>query len=104
MLLMEVYSASGIISPEPIPFYPPDWHLHRGIERYLDGVMQYAREVAEAEPGDVALFKFGRSFAHGAVVVEWPRLIHAWHNAGVVYGDASQAPLAPRTVRFFSPF
>jgi NlpC/P60 family putative phage cell wall peptidase len=104
MLLVEVYSASGIIPPVSIPFYPPDWHLHRGTERYLDGVMQYASEVAKAEPGDVALFKFGRCFAHGAIVVKWPRLIHAWHNAGVVYGDAIQAPLAPRAVRFFNPF
>ncbi len=104
MLLAEIYTAVGIISPVSVPFYPPDWHLHRSAERYLEGILAYAREIALPEPGDAALFKFGRCFAHGAVVVGWPRLIHAWHGAGVIYGDAHQAPLATREVRFFSPF
>jgi hypothetical protein len=50
------------------------------------------------------VFKFGRCFAHGAIVVEWPRLIHAWHNAGVVYAEATQGQLAGRPVRIFNPF
>jgi hypothetical protein len=50
------------------------------------------------------LFKFGRCFAHGAIVVVWPRLIHAWHNAGVIYADADQGQLAGRAKRFFCPF
>ncbi len=104
MLLVEVYASSKVIPPISVPFYPPDWHLHRSAERYLEGVMRYAQEVDRPAPGDAALFKFGRCFAHGAIVIAWPRLIHAWHNAGVVYGDAGQAPLAGRAVRFFSPF
>lgn len=104
MLLVEIYEAAGAIPNINVPFYPPDWHMHRSAERYLEGVMCYAREIEAPEPGDVALFRFGRCFAHGAIVVAWPRLIHAWHNAGVVYGDVDQAPLAGRAVRFFSPF
>jgi len=105
MLLAEVYEAAGVIPHVDVPFYPPDWHLHRGIERYLEGLMHYAREHAgPPRPGDAVLFKFGRCFAHGAIVVAWPRLIHAWHNAGVVYGDSSQGQLAGRSARFFSPF
>jgi cell wall-associated NlpC family hydrolase len=104
MLLAEVYTACNIVPPMVVPFYPPDWHLHRSADRYLDGVMRHAREVATPGPADIALFKFGRCFAHGAIIVAWPRLIHAWHNAGVTYGDAGQPPLAGRTVRFFCPF
>jgi NlpC/P60 family putative phage cell wall peptidase len=105
MLLAAVYEAVGAIPPVAVPFYPPDWNLHRDAERYLEGVARYAREI-EGPPGvgDVAVFKFGRCFAHGAIVVAWPRLIHAWHNAGVVYADADQPPLRCREVRFFSPF
>ena len=104
-LLAEVYERAGVVPHIDVPFYPPDWNLHRDIERYLEGLMQYAREVeGPARKGDVALFKFGRCFAHGAIVVAWPRLIHAWWNAGVVYGDANQPPLAGRQVRFFDPF
>src|SRR5262249_33983795 len=81
MLLAEVYAACSVVPKISVPFYPPDWHLHRSAERYLDGVTRYAREIEAPGPGDIALFKFGRCFAHGVIVVEWPRLIHAWHNA-----------------------
>ena len=105
MLLAEVYEAAGVVPHVEVPFYPPDWHLHRDAERYLDGVMRYAREIAgPPDLGDVAVFRFGRCFAHGAIVTRWPRLIHAYVRTGVTYGDASGAPLAGRPVRFFSPF
>jgi cell wall-associated NlpC family hydrolase len=105
MLLAEVYHAVGMIPRVDVPFYPPDWNLHRDAERYLQGVMRYAGEIGgPPQRGDVAVFKFGRCFAHGAIVVSWPRLIHAWCDAGVVFGDAAQAPLLGRDVRFFDPF
>lgn len=103
-LLAAVYHSAEVIPAIDISYYPPDWHLHRSDERYMDGLLAYAREVAAPEPGDAALFKFGRCFAHGAVIVEWPRLIHAWNGLGVVRADASKPPLAGRPVRFFSPF
>ena len=109
-LLAEVYEKAGVIPRVEVPFYPPDWNLHRDAERYLEGVTRYAREVSydangdSPQPGNVAVFKFGRCFAHGAIVVTWPRLIHAWHNAGVVYADATQGQLAGRPVRHFDPF
>ena len=110
-LLAEVYERAGVVPHVEVPFYPPDWNLHRDAERYLDGVTQYAREVPTgdshnimAQPADIAVFKFGRCFAHGAIVVAWPRLIHAWHNTGVVYADARQGQLAGRPVRIFNPF
>ena len=103
-LLAAVYEAAGVVPAIEIPFYPPDWHLHRGVERYMDGLLAYAHEVDAAAPGDVALFRFGRCFSHGAIVVEWPRIIHAWHAAGVVRGDAAKPLLAARPPRFFNPF
>jgi cell wall-associated NlpC family hydrolase len=105
MLLAEVYHTAGVIPAIDVPFYPADWNLHRDAERYLEGLMGYAREIdGPPQCGDVAVFKFGRCFAHGAIVVSWPRVIHAWCNAGVVFGDAAQPPLYGRAVRFFDPF
>jgi cell wall-associated NlpC family hydrolase len=105
MLLAEVYEATGVIRHVDVPFYPPDWNLHRDSERYLQGLMRYAREIGgPPQDGDVAVFKFGRCFAHGAIVVSWPRLIHAWCGAGVVFADGDQPPLIGRLVRFFDPF
>jgi cell wall-associated NlpC family hydrolase len=105
MLLAEVYEAAGVIRHVDVPFYPPDWNLHRDAERYIQGLMRYAHEIGgPPQGGDVAVFRFGRCFAHGAIVVSWPRLIHAWCDAGVVFADGGQPPLIGRQVRFFDPF
>ncbi len=105
MLLAEVYEAAGVLSHVEIPFYAPDWNLHRESELYFDGLLDHAVEIeGPPQPGDVALFKFGRCFAHGAIVTEWPHLIHAWIGLGVLTGDATQVPLVRRAVRFFDPF
>jgi NlpC/P60 family putative phage cell wall peptidase len=102
MLLAEVYERAGVTHHIEPPFYVPDWHLHRDAERYLEGLLHYARPIEEPPlPGDVALFRFGRTFSHGAIVTGWPRLIHAYWNIGVVWGDATRYPLRDRAVRFF---
>ncbi len=104
-LLAEVYERSGVIGHVEIPFYPPDWHLHRSVELYLGGVLDRATEIpGPPQPGDIALFKMGRCFAHGVIVTRWPQLIHAHYSAGVIGGDATQGQLAGRAVRFFDPF
>lgn len=103
MLPAEVYAAVGLIPPIAPAHYPPDWHLHRSAERYLAVVTEHARPVAAPTgPGDFVLFRFGRAFAHGAIVADWPLVIHAYLRQGVVLTDATQAPLAGRPLRFFT--
>ncbi len=102
MLLVAVYHAAGVIPPiDPRP-YPPDWHLHRGEERYLGWLEDYAAPVLAPGPGDVAVFQFGRCFSHAGIVVRWPLLIHAYVGEGVVLANGDQHPLAERKCRFFS--
>jgi NlpC/P60 family putative phage cell wall peptidase len=104
-LLAEVFERAGVTGHVEIPFYPPDWHLHRDVERYLEGLLGHAREIpGPPQPGDIALFRMGRCFAHGAIVTAWPKLIHALSGGAVLEGDAAQPPLHGRAVRFFSPF
>jgi cell wall-associated NlpC family hydrolase len=104
-MLAEVYCACGIIPHVDIPYFAPDFNLHQSAELYLEGLLQYAREIpGPPQPGDVALWKFGRCFAHGAIVMDWPTLIHSWVRIGVIYGDATQPTLAGRAVKFFDPF
>lgn len=94
-LIYGVYRAVGIVGEIEIPFYRPDFMHHRDGESYLEGLLQYGREVERPEPGDIALFKYGRVFGHGAIVVEWPLLIHAFAERGeVCWGDAEQGRLA----------
>lgn len=103
-LLIEVYTAAGIVEPFDPGHYPPDWMMHRDEERYLDWVTRYAHEVESPRPGDLAVWRFGRTFSHGAIVVEWPTIIHAYRRERcVTLGDGTHGELAPpREVRFYS--
>lgn len=103
MFPLAVYSACGLIEAADVGHYPHDWHLHRDDERYLGWVERLgAREIDAPAPGDFALFRVGRAFAHGAIVIDWPLGIHAVLNEGVVLGDLTQSWLTGRPVRFFS--
>lgn len=105
-LLIGVYAEAGLIEPFDTGDYPPDWMLHREEERFLAWVNQYLVEVETPLPGDVAIWRFGRSFSHGAIVVDWPLFIHAYRVAGCVcFGSAGQdIDLARRAVRYYSFF
>lgn len=104
--LICVYHDAGLtpwIDPRP---YPPDWHLHRDAERYLGWVEQYARELGANEvpkPGDIVTVKVGRCFSHGAIVVAWPKVIHALWKECVMYDDfVAHKEFEVREKRFFS--
>jgi cell wall-associated NlpC family hydrolase len=103
MLPFAVYRAVGLIPDFTVDHYPPDWHLHRDAERYLAIVERHAREVpAPTGPGDFVLYRWGRAFAHGAIIVAWPRVIHALIHVGVTEDDGEAGQLAGRTRRFFT--
>ena len=60
MLLAEVYERCGLVRHVDPGYYPPDWHLHRDAERYLEKLMPYAHELAGPPAlGDVAVFRYG---------------------------------------------
>ncbi|MDY7537682.1 NlpC/P60 family protein [Undibacterium sp. RTI2.1] len=102
MLLIEVYHRLGLIPDiDPRP-YPHDWHFHRDDERYLGWVKQYAKPVDVPMPGDVVLFQFMRCVSHGAIVVQWPQVIHSYVTEGVVLADASSGVLGKRVRGFYS--
>jgi NlpC/P60 family putative phage cell wall peptidase len=91
-LIAEVFARAGIVPPVELPHYPPDWHLHRGAERYVEGVLRHAAEVKGPPlPGDVVLWRFGRAFSHGAIAIDWPLVIHAYVGQRVQIEDASKA-------------
>lgn len=81
MLPRRVFIDAGVVEPfDPRP-YPSQWHLHEWEERYLGWVLCYAHEVEgppnrEPLPADVVLFKFGHCYAHSAIVVKWPKIVH----------------------------
>lgn len=106
----EVYEAAGVIPRQEPGYYPPDWHLHRSDERYLAGVLKIASEVPAPRSGDFVLWRIGRALAHGAIVVAWPRIIHAVQGVGVIEDPEIPSSLiydrrqGAREHRFFSPW
>ena len=102
-LLVAVYSEVGLLPAVDTGHYPWDWHYHRSEERYLTAVASHAARVDIPQPGDLALFRFGRCVSHAAIVLDWPRCIHAYFGQGVVEVDAEQgAELAGRLHSFWS--
>lgn len=95
-LLVEVFSNAGVIAKFDTGEYPNDWMLHRGEERFLGWIEKYARVVITPPlPGDIVMWKYGRSFSHGGIVTSWPEIIHAFiRERCVILGDATKGDLS----------
>lgn len=102
-LLIAVYSGCGV-APEVDPgVYSPQWAQHRSEEQFAQWLEHAGAHVVQTPaPGDVALFKFGRCFSHGGIVLDAERVIHAYVKRGVVINAFTDAELAGREVQFWS--
>lgn len=85
--LCAVFEAVGLTPHIDLGYYPIDWHMHQSKPRFLEELEKYAYKVDVPLKGDVAMFKFARQAAHGSIVVEWPRIIHAYSEARCVTLD-----------------
>jgi cell wall-associated NlpC family hydrolase len=109
MLLVGVYGNVGLVPKgfDPRP-YPPQWHVHKSEEKYMNYVLSFAKEIqGPPKPGDVVMFKIGQVHAHGAIVTQWPNVIHAIGNSSVLPDDVSKNTTGKRALwlvpkRFFS--
>lgn len=102
MFPLAVYQSVGVIPQEykPRP-YPHDWHMHRDDERYLNELSLYAVEVAGPVRGGMAVYKFGRTFSHGAICLGDGLIVHSYIGRGVVIDRMDDGDLHGRDVRFF---
>ena len=100
-----VYEAVGLI-PHIEPAYTAQWMLHRDEEQFLGWVTQFGREIGREEvgAGDFAIWRFGRCYSHGAIVIDLPEVIHAVvaGNAVVRANVDRDEDLASRPVKFFT--
>lgn len=82
--LVEWFARSGVIERfDPRP-YSPSWFLHRGEERFLNIIERYAERLPDTDaalPADIALYRYGRCTAHGALVVDDTFIVHACVSA-----------------------
>jgi len=104
MLVVEVFKACALVplDLDPRP-YAPDWHLHRGEEKFVGWLQRFADPVQQPLAGDVAIWQFGRCYSHGAVVVhDDGTIVHAYRPAGcVTLGHLRETELASRPVQFW---
>lgn len=100
--LCEVYERAGVIGHIDLDYYPIDWHLHRDDERYLTQLLGYAHEITSPEPGDVAMYRYGRAAAHGAIYIDAETIIHSYIGRGVI--KSNPASMADRLVGYYSLF
>jgi cell wall-associated NlpC family hydrolase len=95
MLLVRASVDSGLLAPfDPRP-YPPRWHLHKDEERFLEWVVGKlgAREIEEPRFGDLIVYRYGRCFSHGAIVISSTEIVHAWFAARMCLTSLRREPL-----------
>ncbi len=111
--IIAAFVGAGLVPDFDTGDYSADWMMHRSEERYLSFVERHLNRCEQPLPGDVAVWRFGHCFSHGAVVVDWPRVLHAFlHENAVCLGDADKGMLSrehleaggsvPRPVRFYT--
>lgn len=103
MLLVRAFVDTGLVPAfDPRP-YEDDWYLHRGEEKYLGFVLDRIAQVEHPLFGDVVVFKYGRTYSHGGIVVSWPYVLHASAPAkSVLVENIEQSPYAKYPRLFYS--
>lgn len=99
-----VYRSLGLIKLEQLPRYTAQWFLHQGEEIYLNLVREHATEI-DGTPlaGDFVIWKIGRLYAHGAIVLDWPRIVHSVRASGGVLEDhANGGEVQDKPVKYFT--
>ena len=89
MFPLAVYRECGMIPADyKPPRYSPQWHLHHTEELYIAEVEKFCREkILTPNAGDFVLFRIGRAYSHGAIVIDWPVVIHSYIPHGVQITD-----------------
>lgn len=105
--LCAIYEAADVTAPIDPGTYSTAWHLHRSEELYVQWLQRVgAVRTERPRAGDVALFRFGRTFSHGGVLVnvEGRRhtVLHAYVHQAVILTRLDEAPLAGRPVQFWT--
>jgi cell wall-associated NlpC family hydrolase len=105
MFPLAVMQAVGLI-PDSVKLieYAAQWHLNQSQELYIEWVQKLGGvETPDYTPGNLVLYKLGRTFCHGALILDWPKVIHAELDRGVVQADGdTDGDLFRKTRKVFS--
>ncbi len=108
MLLKQVYQNVGLLPAGNLGIdmrYSLQVAQHLDDTAYIDKIMEWFHEVPEhqVQPGDIVVYRLGKAFAHGGIVIAWPLMIHAIAHGGVRLTSGYTHPLlAGHVKKFFS--
>lgn len=116
LIIKAAHVEAGLVEDFQVPKYTHDWHMHRSEEQYLSFLSDYARPVDDLElslvergtgwsalPATILMWKLGRTFSHGAIVTQWPFVVHAYHPSRRVIEETLEGhPLMFRPMRAYS--
>jgi hypothetical protein len=114
--LAAVFNNAGVkrIDIAKLPHIPPGWFLHKQKDApspYLSAILTYSVEYNLApgqipEVGDIVLAKEARDWAHGAIVVAWPKVIgSAYEHCVTLWENIHTSPqYSHRELKFLNPW
>lgn len=109
--IVGTYEDTGMIPKQKLPSYSALWHLHNQEEKYVAAITQFCTEYnrkddewRDPKPGDLLLYKIGRCFSHGIIVISWPHsAIHSRYMRNVFLTDpVIDGDLCGRPIRYFT--
>lgn len=90
MLLVRAFVDAGRVAPfDPRP-YPPQWHMNRSEERFLEWLEARLGCVRVDAPrvGGLVVYHYGRCYSHGALVVSGSEIVHAYAKSNLCHVSA----------------
>lgn len=114
-LILEYFIEIGAVDEAMLPVYKGDWFLHSSDNRYLKSMLQSSTKIAEticrpsikAGKGDVLLsqhFKKLEVYTHAAIVIDFPRVVHAVTPKVVAVSATQDRLLSFKKICVFSPW
>lgn len=103
-LLAAVFHNVGLCANIDLGNYATDWHLHRDEEVYLHWMEKFCRRIKpeEHQIGDIEVFRYGRTYSHGTIIVQGGLRVHAYVNRAVICSFPHEEPLEGRISQFWA--
>ncbi|MGB8601972.1 MAG: hypothetical protein WCD42_07225 [Rhizomicrobium sp.] len=109
MLLVRCYCDTGTLPPfDPRP-YAPSWFMHQEKELFLEFLIDRlgAQEIAAPRIGDVIVWRYGKTYSHGSILINASEILHAYGVDGSVLisrlEDDPVKYVAVKGLRFLRP-
>lgn len=102
---LAIYAKVGLIPKVKTQRYSDQFMLHRDEEWYRGYCESLGTRLLDGklpQKGDFVLYKMGRIYSHGAIVIEWPQIIHAYVGQGVIQALGDQGFLKDRDHIFYT--